>query len=337
MDVVKFASDLYASAWYWVVTNPADAFLVTLFLTILLAVLGVTTMLGNRGAVSRRLAGNTLSVGGIGNAPRLRYETRENFWNHLVSAIEKRVPLIDEANRSLMRRRLLQAGFMGPGVVRNYYAIRFIMTVCLPLGFLLAAPLFGASLSNQKVVIVALGFCVAGLYLPSIWLRHRITNRQQAISEGFPDALDMMVVCVEAGLGLDAAFNRVGAELTRSHPALATQFALVSLELRAGKSRADALRNLADRIGLDEVNSFVTLLIQSDNLGTSIGQALSVHADEMRHKRMMRAEEKAHKLPVKLTIPLVVFILPCMVTVILLPGIIGIIRVVLPALRGEGL
>jgi tight adherence protein C len=336
MDIVKFASDLYASAWHWVVTNPADAFLVALFLTILLAVLGMTTMLGNRGAVSRRLAGDTVSVGGVGNAPRLRYETREGFWNRLVSAVENRVPLIDEANRSLMRRRLLQAGFMGPGVVRNYYAIRFIMTVCLPLGFLLAAPLFGASLSNQKVVIVALGFCVAGLYLPSIWLRHRITNRQQAISEGFPDALDMMVVCVEAGLGLDAAFNRVGAELTRSHPALATQFALVSLELRAGKSRADALRNLADRIGLDEVNSFVTLLIQSDNLGTSISQALSVHADEMRHKRMMRAEEMAHKLPVKLTIPLVAFILPCMVTVVLLPGIIGIIRVMLPAMRGGG-
>src|SRR3546814_12797702 len=99
----------------------------------------------------------------------------------------------------------------------------------------------------------------------------------------------MMVVCVEAGLGLDAAFNRVGAEMTRSHPALATQLALVSLELRAGKSRADALRNLADRIGLDEVSSFVTLMVQSDRLGTSIAQTLVVHADEMRHRRTMHA------------------------------------------------
>jgi tight adherence protein C len=334
MDIVKMGSDLYDSALYWVLNNPSDAFLVVLFFAVLLAVLGATAMVGNRGAVSRRLAGDTVAVGGSSGAPRLRYESREGFWNDLVSAVEKRVPLVDETNRSLMKRRLLQAGVMGPSVVRNFYAVKFFLTICLPVGFLLVAPLFGASLSNQKVIFAALGLCVAGLYLPSLWLSHRIASRQQAIAEGFPDALDMLVVCVEAGLGLDAAFNRVGAELTRSHPALATQFALVSLELRAGKSRADALRNLADRIGLDEVNSFVTLMVQSDSLGTSIAQTLTVHADEMRNRRMMRAEEKAHKLPVKLTVPLVVFILPCMMTVILLPGIIGIVRKLLPALSG---
>jgi tight adherence protein C len=334
MDIAKTAFGLYDSAAYWILNNSSEAFLLVLFLAVLLAVLGASAMIGNRGAVTRRLAGDTASVGGVGNAPRLRYETRDTFWTDLVSAVEKRVPLIDEANRSLMQRRLLQAGFMGHGVVRNYYAVRFFLTVCLPATFLLAAPLFGASLSNQKVIFAALGFCIAGLYLPTVWLSRRIANRQRAVAEGFPDALDMMVVCVEAGLGLDAAFNRVGAELTRTHPALATQLALVSLELRAGKSRSDALRNLADRIGLDEINSFVTLMIQSDSLGTSIAQTLTVHADEMRTKRMMRAEEQAHKLPVKLTIPLVLFILPCMMTVILLPGIIGIIRKMLPALAG---
>src|SRR3546814_18304258 len=107
-------------------------------------------MIGNRGAASRRLAGDTVSVGGLANAPRLRYETRDTFWTDLVAAVEKRVQLIDEANRSLMTRRLLQAGFMGPAVVRNYYAIRLFLTLCLPAGFLLQAPLFGASLRNQK-------------------------------------------------------------------------------------------------------------------------------------------------------------------------------------------
>jgi tight adherence protein C len=309
MDVMKVGSELYASAAYWLVNNPSEAFLVVLFLAVLLAVLGISAMIGNRGGVTRRLAGDTVSVGGVGNAPRLRYETRDTFWTDLVSAVEN-------------------------GVVRNYYAVRFFLTLCLPAGFLLLAPFFGASLGNQKVVFTGLALCVAGLYLPTFWLSRRIANRQRAVAEGFPDALDMMVVCVEAGLSLDASFNRVGAELTRTHPALATQFALVSLELRAGKSRADALRNLADRIGLDEINSFVTLMIQSDSLGTSISQTLTVHADEMRNKRMMRAEEQAHKLPVKLTIPLVIFILPCMMTVILLPGIIGIIRKLLPALAG---
>ncbi|WP_193370763.1 type II secretion system F family protein [Pelagibius marinus] len=331
---MKIATDLYTSGFAWILQNPADAFLVVLFFTIVLAVVGVASISGNKGAVSRRLAGDTVSMGGMDAGPRLRYETRDGFWNELVGAIEKRVPLVDETNRSLVQRRLLQAGFAGPGVVRNYFAIRFFTTICLPLGFLLLAPMFGASLSNQKVLLVPLALCVIGLYLPSFWLSRRIASRQRAIAEGFPDALDMMVVCVEAGLGLDAAFNRVGSELVRAHPALATQFALVALELRAGKSRADALRNLGERVGLDDVIGFVTLLIQSDELGTSISQALSVHADEMRNKRMMRAEELAHKLPVKLTIPLIVFILPCMVTVILLPGIIGIVRVVLPALHG---
>jgi len=334
MDIVKLGTDTFDVATYWLLNNPSSAFLLVLFLAVMLAVLGAATMLGGRGAAPRRLAGDTVAVGRGSGAPNLRYETRDSFWSDLVTAIEKRVPLIDEANRSVMQRRLLQAGFMGPSVVRYYYAIRFFLTVCLPIGFLLLAPLFGASPGSQRVMLAALGLCVAGLYLPSLWLSRRIASRQRAIAEGFPDALDMMVVCVEAGLGLDAAFNRVGAELTRSHPALATQFALVSLELRAGKSRSDALRNLADRIGLDEVNSFVTLMVQSDALGTSIAQTLTVHADEMRSRRTLRAEEQAHKLPVKLTIPLVMFILPCMITVILLPGIIGIIRTLVPALQG---
>lgn len=334
MDIVKLGSDLLDSATYWLLNNASSAFLVVLFLAVMLAVLGAATMLGGRGAAPRRLAGDTVAVGRGSGTPSLRYETRDSFWSDLVSAVEKRVPLIDEANRSVMQRRLLQAGFMAPGAVRHYYAVRFFLTVCLPVGFLFLAPLFGASPGNQKVLLAALGLCVAGLYLPSLWLSRRVANRQRAIAEGFPDSLDMMVVCVEAGLGLDAAFNRVGAELTRSHPALATQFALVSLELRAGKSRSDALRNLADRIGLDEINSFVTLMVQSDALGTSIAQTLTVHADEMRSRRTLRAEEQAHKLPVKLTIPLVMFILPCMITVILLPGIIGIVRKLVPALTG---
>jgi tight adherence protein C len=252
----------------------------------------------------------------------------------LVSTIEKRVPLIDEAKRSVVEKKLMQAGFMGRSVVRTYYGIRLLLTVGLPLGFLMAAPLFSRTMTTQNIMLTALALSLAGLYVPSMLISWRIASRQRAVAEGFPDALDMLVVCVEAGLGLDAAFNRVGAEMTRGHPALATHFAVVSLELRAGKSRADALRNMAARIGLDEITSFVTLLVQSDALGTSIAQTLRVHADEMRTKRTFRAEEKASKLPVKLTVPLVLFILPCMITVILLPGIIRIIRVMLPALTG---
>lgn len=335
MDYVRLGTDFFAEMAQWLVNNPSSTFLVVLFLAVFLGILGIGAMSSNRGSVSRRLAGDSISVSGVGRAPRLRQESKEGFWNNLIAGIEKRVPLVDETNRTTMRRRLIQAGFMGTSAVRNYYAARLVLTAALPIGFVFFGPLLFKDLDHQRIIIIAMCLAVAGLYLPSSWLARRIASRQRAISEAFPDALDMMVVCVEAGLGLDASFNRVGSELTRSHPALATQLAMVSLELRAGKSRSDALRNLADRIGLDEVNSFVTLLVQSDNLGTSIAQALTVHADEMRTKRMLRAEEQANKLPVKLTIPLVLFILPCMVTVIMLPAIITIVRDIIPALGGN--
>jgi len=334
MDILKMGSAFYESTAYWILHNGDATFLAILFLAVMLGVLAATTLFGGRSAAARRLSGDSTPI--HGNAPQLRSDNRDGFWVELVSAIEKKVPLVDEKNRGTMQRRLMQAGFFSPGAVRNYYAIRFFLTVCLPLGFLVILPFLGTGWSNRSIIIVAIGLCLAGLYLPSLWLSRRIAGRQRAISEGFPDALDMMVVCVEAGLGLDAAFNRVGAEMTRAHPALATQLALVSLELRAGKSRADALRNFADRIGIDEISSFAALMIQSDTLGTSVAQTLTVHADEMRVKRTMRAEELAHKLPVKLTIPLILFILPCMMTVILLPGIISIIRTLMPALTGNG-
>jgi tight adherence protein C len=228
--------------------------------------------------------------------------------------------------------RLLQAGFIGPNAVRNYFIIRTVLAVVAPLAFLLLSPTLAGEMPVKKLMILTMGLGLAGLYLPGIWISSRIDRRQQAITDSFPDALDMMVVCVEAGLGLDAAFTRVGTQLASAHQVLASELGLVALELRAGKSREDALRNFARRSGMREISSFVTLLIQSDALGTSIAQTLRVHAEEMRATRMLRAEEMAHKLPVKLTIPLVTCILPAMLAVVLLPGIITIMRDILPHL-----
>jgi tight adherence protein C len=143
-----------------------------------------------------------------------------------------------------------------------------------------------------------------------------------------------MLVCVEGGLGLEAAFSRVGQEITHAHPLLAEQFGAVVLELRAGRSREDALRRLADRAGVDEIRAFSTLLIQSTKLGSSIGQTLRTYAAEMRLKRRMRAEEKAHRLPVLLSVPLVGCMLPVMIGVLMLPAAIRVIRSVLPTLSG---
>ena len=207
----------------------------------------------------------------------------------------------------------------------------WVLVVIWWLGLLLA-PVFTRNMPVEKVMVITVCLLVAGLYLPAAFVSNRARNRQRAISESFPDALDMLMVCVEAGLGLDSAFTRVGAQMASAHPVLAEEFALVSLELRAGKSREAAMRNFAERIGTTEITSFVVLLIQSDQLGTSVAQTLRVQAEEMRIKRMLRAEEKAHMLPVKLSIPLVLCLLPAMIAVAVLPGIIRIIRDLLPAL-----
>ncbi len=305
--------------------------LALLFMAVFIGILAVPRLVTSRSPVERRLA-PTGQITQVEGAPSLRPGESTSMWSQLLGGLEKRAIPTNEKDRTTARVRLLQGGFGGPNVVRNYFAIRLLLSIVLPVAFLLLAPVFTRNMPIEKVMVITVCLLVAGLYLPSAFVSNRIRKRQQAVQESFPDALDMLMVCVEAGLGLDAALTRVGAQFMASHPVLAEEFALVSLELRAGKSREAAMRNFAERIGTTEITSFVVLLIQSDQLGTSVAQTLRVQADDMRIKRMLRAEEKAHMLPVKLSIPLVLCLLPAMIAVAVLPGIIRIIRDLLPAL-----
>jgi tight adherence protein C len=193
----------------------------------------------------------------------------------------------------------------------------------------IAAPVLSTQVPEQAVPILGLAGLVSAFYFPDMWIGMRTRSLQRQYREGFPDALDLLVVCVEAGLSLDAAINRVGQEIGYAHSAIAENFTLMSLELRAGGTRADALHNLAERMGIDEVRSMVTLLLQSEELGTSIADALRIYADDMRTMRMLAAEAKAQALPVKLALPLGFFVFPTMMIVILLPVMIRIYRVIL--------
>ena len=309
--------------------------LAVIFIAVFLAVVGVAALLSGRSPVERRLAGNVVIPEIDQQIDRLRRQNKDGPWTKLLESIEKRFAPTDERKRSSVSHKMIQAGYYAPSAVRNFYAMRVLCAAGLPLAFILYQMLFPSDISIERMLFLTAVICFAGLILPSAWVNRRIGNRQLEITEGFPDALDMLVVCVEAGLGLDAAFNRVGTQFAKSHPILAEHFGLVALEFRAGKSRAEAMRGFADRIGLQEINSFVTLLIQSEALGTSIAQTLRVHSEEMRAKRMLRAEEKAQRLPVMLSIPLVLGILPTMLCVSLLPGVIRIIRILIPALTGQ--
>lgn len=179
--------------------------------------------------------------------------------------------------------------------------------------------------------------CVAacGFYAPSLWLKRVTAERQDTLHRAIPDALDLMVVCVESGLGLDQAIARVGQEVSQSHPILAEELNVLSQELRTGVQRQVALRNLAKRTDIEEVRNLVALLVQTDRFGTSIGQALRVHADSMRTTRRLRAEEMAAKLPVKLLFPLVCFIFPSMFIVTIGPAGVKVVRELFPVLLGK--
>lgn len=232
----------------------------------------------------------------------------------------------DEEGISYMRKNLFKAGYRKENAPIIFLGIKSFLALLLFLSF----PLINISrlktLTPTYTLFFSVLFALIGFYLPSIFLQTKIAKRKDKILEGFPDALDLLVVCVESGLGLDAAINRVGEEIQFSNKPLSEEFKLLNMELRAGKQRQSALRSMAVRTDLDDVSSLVTLLIQTDKFGTSVAQALKVHSDFMRIKRYQRAEEIAAKLPVKLLFPLILFIFPSLFVVILGPAVIQIFR-----------
>jgi tight adherence protein C len=264
----------------------------------------------------------------------LRAERIESAWLKLVNSIERRGLSLVDTKDAALRQKLVAAGYPAAHAPRVYTLVRLVMVFGLPLLVLALFWVTGSSPSVMKLYFSLVIAAALGLYLPNIFIRARADRRQQALVNAFPDALDLMLVCVEAGLGLEAAFSRVGMEMMTSHPLLSEQFGAVVLELRAGRSHEDALRRMADRAGADDIRAFATLLIQSTKLGSSIAQTLRVYASEMREKRRMRAEEKAHRLPVLISIPLVACMLPTMIGVLMLPAAIRVVRAIVPALHG---
>jgi tight adherence protein C len=311
-----------------------------LFIGILLVTLGAALAIADRDHVGRRLA---LAQGDQGQAAIevRRYLAGEGSSS---SKLTRFVAPSDERERLAVRQRLVQAGFRGAHAVRNYYLIRSGFGVLLPLPLLIGTFAFALNAGSFTVHLPIIGFSASstlvllallvglGFYLPPLVLRRRIKLRQRAIREGFPHALDLMQVAVQAGLGFDAALARVGEELQTAHPFLAEEFLIVVLELRAGKPRDRVLPDFALRTGVEEINSFQTVMNQSIRYGTSISDALEIYAKEMRHKRIMRAEELASQMPVKMSLVMVMFLLPTLFLIFMGPVAIRFVRVISPLL-----
>ncbi len=245
---------------------------------------------------------------------------------------------IDPRERRHLQRQLVRAGFRGDQTVMSYYLIRTILGLLLPLPLVLGSLAVSASAGTAEArlpilnldmttsMMLASLMLLIGFYGPSLWLRRRIAVRERGIRDGFPHALDMMQVAIEAGLGFDSALARVAHELKNAHPALAEEFVIVGLELRAGKAREQVLADLADRTQVDAIAVFTKAILQSIAFGTSIAATLQVYAQEMRHKRMLAAEERANQLPVKMSVVMVVFLLPTIFLMALSPVLIRLVR-----------
>jgi tight adherence protein C len=301
-------------------------FLALVFVAVCLAVYGLSALSSRGGTVRRRMAVDAAQQGGTARPESLSYLDEATRVSPVISPIVRRLVPADMTKISQLRRRLVCAGYYRPSAVGGYYAARIGLAALIVVLFAFAAPIISTRLPEQAVPVLGLAAAAIAFYFPDLWIMMRTRSLQTEYRDGFPDALDLLVVCVEAGLSLDAAINRVGHEIGHAHPALAENFAMMALELRAGGTRADALRNLAERMGIDEVRSMVTLLLQSEELGTSVADALRLYADDMRTMRMLRAETKAHALPVKLALPLGFFVFPTMLIVIMLPVVIRIYR-----------
>ena len=292
------------------------------FLAVAVLAFGIMAAAHSRSSVRRRTAG-------IAEYSGEREEDKKSLRGSSARAVQR---LLDYTTKhysadqgggdaKILRRRMIQAGLFDSRAVAIFFVVRTMLAVGLAVGAFFFLPM----LITQKPSMFWLAVMASGAlgYVgPSFYISRRIAKNKSEHRSGFPDFLDLMVVCADSGLSMEASLERVGRELGDTYPSLCANIHMTNLEIRAGKSMTDALEHFADRLGLDEARAFATLIQQSAELGSSITDALRVYSDDMRHKRLSRAEEKAYSLPAKLSLPMMLCIFPVIFVVILLPVVV---------------
>ena len=268
------------------------------------------------------------SRSGVVEAPdkkkRLRTGGRNEKLDKYASFLEPQ----DEKAFSQIKLTLLQAGYRHRDAVRFFHFAQ----MALGIGFLILGVIYfllfkaGGETGTQEMLLYILGPGALGYLLPKYWVTKRQQKRQEEITDGFPDSLDMMLVCVEAGQSMDQSIIRVASEIKASYPALAEEYEIVSNQIKAGRDKPSVLNEMAERCGVQDISSFVTVLVQSQTFGTSVADALRVYAGEMRDKRVMRAEEKANKLPTKMTLATMMLTVPPLLIILVGPSVLGILK-----------
>jgi tight adherence protein C len=288
----------------------------------LMVALGVWVLPAKSADVTRRLIELQDSIPDRDSVKERR--RRREQTDRMLAILERVGMLLARVDRDGGREKMVHAGYRGSNALAIYWGVRLTLAAALGVGGFLVGPLLSGSV--VKGMLIALWFAALGWLAPAFYVGRRVKARQKEIQLALPDALDLLVVCVEAGLALNQALVRVAEEIKQVSKLTSEQLSLVNLEIRAGSPRAEALRSLGERTGVGDVKSLVAMLIQTDRFGTSVAQSLRVHADTLRIKRRQRAEEAAAKTTIKLVFPLVLFVFPALFAVILGPALITIYR-----------
>lgn len=304
------------------------------FLAVAGLTMGVAQWLNRDEVIKRRLG--EMSEGGLQNGQGLEGDAE---WHaKVVKAVGPMAKLSapkEGWEDSSLRVRFMQAGLREASWPAVFFAAKTILALGVPGLLILYFGVTKASLDVNTGLMLLILLVAIGYYLPNVVLSRLVEQRRESLQNALPDALDLMIVCVEAGLGLDAAMNRAAGEIGMRSEALSDELNLLALELRMGVKREQALRNLALRSGVDDISSFVAMLVQADRFGTNVAEALRVQAETMRTHRRLRAEERAAKIPLKLLFPLIFFIFPSLMVVLMGPAMISIYRVLLPTMGGR--
>jgi tight adherence protein C len=308
-------------------SNPVTLVSALIFFAAAALSLGVMSVLKNRGELKRRAAAITVDVPGRINDAQdkrsLRYSSIAAA-QKLIEYTTRHYAVSDDKNMKVLRKRMIEAGLLDPRAPAFFFLARTALAVCFAVIAMPIVPMLLPDLTPAWFWMCVLCAGMMGYMAPTLYLDRRIRTRQNEHRAGFPDFMDLLVVCADAGLSMEAALDRVGRELSDSYPSLSSNIHMATLEIRAGRTLSEALEHLADRLGLEEARAFATLLQQSAELGSSLTDALRVYSDDMRHKRLSTAEEKAYSLPAKLSVPLVLCIFPVLIIVTMLPAYIRV-------------
>jgi tight adherence protein C len=299
--------------------RPTVMLSVLVFLATATLAFGIMAMVHVRSAVKRRTANVLTFEGGkIDQDPRSLRQASRKVAQRLIDYTTKHYSGPDDGDSRKLRRRMIQAGFLDSRAIPVFFIARIALALVFGAAMFATAPMLVADTIQMVWGLTWLAGLV-GYFAPNVYLNRRIKKRQDEHRAGFPDFMDLLVVCADAGLSMEASLDRVGRELADSYPSLGANIYMTTLEIRAGRRVSEALEHFGDRLGLEEARSFATLLQQSEELGSSLTDALRVYSDDMRHKRLSRAEEKAYSLPAKLSVPLTLCVFPVVIIVIMLP------------------